>query len=309
MENGNKLLGNGDFKSALQYFSEMLDNNPDHLNAQCGYRIANFWFNRLDILHKKAKDEKYIEQLMNQWEVFEDYTDKYDLQTSEVYPGILRFMHRQVSSILPFLTSEQRSLENQHGILTKIGEIFLQEKDWDYAIQALEAARTLRKDDALILAYLGEAYYQADNNHRAMVMLREAFFINPERIPLHLLNNTPTQKILAEMKESGIKNQDLAEWLPVFGALLGVFTVKRSLSNSQLQDLNRNTMNLEEAYRNNSDHSKILPRLLNHYLWLLDYFFIQDKNNMAISEIVSRVKSLDERVYELLFSTYGLNNH
>lgn len=306
MEEAYKYLSRGQFQDALKHFSSVLDRQPDNDNASAGYRISRFWLNRMNLLKSDNPAESRVEEFIFEWQKFENYAQEYNMNQSASYNALLRYIHRLLTFRLPYLSRELHNRDVSIDSVIKMGELFIQLEDWDSAIQALEAARSVRKEDATLLAYLGEAYYQARQEHKGLVMFREAFFVDAQSIPLDRLQSRPIREALDEMGEAGIQQEDLAEWLPIFGTLLGILNVKRNLDQNQLHELYENTIKLEEAYRNNSAHSMILPRLLNHYLWLLDYFLFQEDDKKARDEIVSRVHSLDPRVHELLLSAYNL---
>lgn len=309
LEESSKLLIKGRFYQGLEIYSRILDKNPHSIQASSGYRICKFWINRQDILERIQFQRHRIKDFIDTWEKYEDFISKYGLRESQAHWSTLIFMHNQLAYLMHHIDEIQVALDHDPGIIRKFGEIFIQLQDWENAIQALESARSLKKDDAATLALLGEAYCQAENFYRGMAMFREAFFLDASSVPLSLIHCPRIREMITEMQEVGIKKEHYVEWMPVFSALYGVFNVKRSLSPHQLEELNRDTIQLEETYRNNRDNAVILPRLLNHYLWLLDYYSVQEEDKLAVGEIVSRLKTLDPRLYQLLIDTYKLENN
>ena len=105
------------------------------------------------------------------------------------------------------------------------------------------------------------------------------------------------------MKENveklGFRQSELAEWIPVYGVLLGVFTVKRELKAVEFARLKQNIYTLENELREVENDSLLLtPRLLNHYFWLIDYYTTQRDSNTKIHEVLLKIKLLDSDIYE-----------
>ncbi len=306
LEEGSRLLIKGNFSAAMDLYSQILDKNPYSSAAEAGYRISRFWMHRRDILEKILNQNRQLKQFIETWEHYEHFTRQHQIRESQAHWSTLIFLHNQLAYLMPHLQEILSALDHDFRLILKFGEIFIHLGDWQNAIQALESARSLKKDDPVILALLGEAYCQENNMYRGLAMFREAFFLDTQKISLEMIQCKVIQDLIAEMRQSGIKEEDMASWLPVFAALYGVFTVKRSLSQMQLEDLNRDTLHLEETYRLNRDHTQILPRLLNHYLWLLDYYYVQEQNKISVGEIINRIKTLDPQLYNLLVATYPL---
>jgi tetratricopeptide (TPR) repeat protein len=304
LDEGVKCLNRGFFQEALVLYNGILNRNPVSHEGEAGYRTTKFWINRLlDVESSENKTGK-IHKIIENWEQYENYAKTHQMDKSRAYFALLGFVHRKLTIALPNMGNIQSLLGNDYRIITRLGEIFLKLEDWHNAVYALESARSLKKEDPYILALLGESYYQTDNIHRALVMLREAFFINPGKVPLKLLKSKPIREMISEMANAGIKPEHQAEWLPIFATLYGIFHIKRGLSRQQLENLNRNTLKLEENFRSSQEHPYLLPRLLNHYIWLLDYYLVQENMPEIGEEILTRIKSLDTKVHEILIKTY-----
>jgi hypothetical protein len=87
--------------------------------------------------------------------------------------------------------------------------------------------------------------------------------------------------------------------------LTDVFYVRRNLNKHQVESLKREVFNLENSLKRLSiddiDATNVIPRLLNKYLWLLDYYEHQNVNTANSDDIRNRLLSLDKDLFEKFF--------
>ena len=100
--------------------------------------------------------------------------------------------------------------------------------------------------------------------------------------------------------------KDIAEWIPIYGFINDVFYVKRNLSAHQVEGIQKDIYNLEVTYQKMNkgqvESSNIVPRLINKYLWLLDYYTLQNYNFDTITEIRERLMNIDRDLFQEYFS-------
>ena len=76
-----------------------------------------------------------------------------------------------------------------------------------------------------------------------------------------------------------------------------IFYVKRNLSAHQVETIQKDIYNLEVTYQKMNkgqvEGSNILPRLINKYLWLLDYYTLQSYNFDNVTQIRDRLVNID----------------
>ena len=90
------------------------------------------------------------------------------------------------------------------------------------------------------------------------------------------------------------------EWIPVYGQLYGVFTVKRKLRPTEIARLKQEIYAKENEIKDPSCQTELLtPRLINLYFWLVDYYLSTNEDVSKFNEIVTRIKILDTEIYEL----------
>jgi hypothetical protein len=81
--------------------------------------------------------------------------------------------------------------------------------------------------------------------------------------------------------------------------------VRRNLNKHQFESLKREVFNLENSLTRLSsddiDATNVIPRLLNKYLWLLDYYAHQNVNAENREEIKNRLLNLDKDLFDDFF--------
>jgi hypothetical protein len=135
--------------------------------------------------------------------------------------------------------------------------------------------------------------------HISKAFFREAFFLNPQNVDLDGMESEMIRRLAAKVKEMGFKSPELVEWVPVYGVLFGVFTVKRELRSIEYGKLRQAIYSLEVELREEPKKKEILmPRLLNRYFWLIDHFICSKESREKIDEVLLKIKELNPAIYE-----------
>ena len=149
-----------------------------------------------------------------------------------------------------------------------------------------------------VLAEMGDCYALCGEERIAKVLFREAFFIEPQKVDLTLLDSELICNLIEKTEALGYSGSVLQEWIPVYGVLYGVFSVKRELRALEIGQLKRSIYSLKNSVREAGDDEKILvPRLINHYFWLIDHYFTVNEDRARINEILLKIKLLDANIY------------
>jgi len=100
-------------------------------------------------------------------------------------------------------------------------------------------------------------------------------------------------------QEKGYREEELREWIPVYGRLWGVFSIKRELKPIEFGRLKQSIFTLETECRGNPRQSALLkPRLINRYFWLIDYYENKREDPDLIEEVLLKIKVTDPEIYE-----------
>jgi hypothetical protein len=107
-----------------------------------------------------------------------------------------------------------------------------------------------------------------------------------------------------KVRDLGYPGGEIAEWIPVWGCIWGVFSVKRELKPVEVGRLKQSVLSLENEYRGQSSklihdrNSALKPRRINRYFWLIDHYEHNRSAMGLVDEIMLKIKFIDPVVYE-----------
>jgi hypothetical protein len=106
-------------------------------------------------------------------------------------------------------------------------------------------------------------------------------------------------RLAGRVRELGYSGQELLEWIPVYGSIFGVFSVKREMKLAELGRLKQSIFTLENEIRGRRGFNSLLvPRLTNRYLWLIDHYENVHEDPALIEEVMLKIKLVCPAVYE-----------
>ncbi len=300
-----QLIEEGDFTGAVNKIDELLSVNPEYPGLAEGYRTAKFWNNRQREIARLDRGKQTADFLMTQWEIFKAYAQEKNLQNSSAYKSAMRYIFFTASENYKTAFQSQESTADNFDLLLNLGLCFLTLGEYRQTVETLEYARSSYRSSARLLSLLAEAYYHTNEIPKSLLLFREAFSINPAEIEMGLLKAKPIQETLVAVAEKKPSAADAREWVPVIGFIEDIFFVKRQLNMQQVEGIRREIYSLEKSYqtlsRERIENSNIAPRLINKYLWMLDYFEFQQYNFESLSEIRSRLMQIDRQLFEEFF--------
>jgi len=172
--------------------------------------------------------------------------------------------------------------------------------NYEEALKYLEQAVQIKREDAQTLAEVADINALLAQTKAAKALFREAFFLDPSKIDIRSLESALIQKLREKVCELGINEEDVCEWIPVYGYLWGVFSVKRELKQTEAGRLKQSIFSLEAEYEANpSRREKLKPRLLNHYFWLIDHYEISREDSSLIEETLLKIKVTAPDIYNI----------
>jgi hypothetical protein len=131
----------------------------------------------------------------------------------------------------------------------------------------------------------------------AKLFFREALLLDPGVIDCAACEAPFVRELAMRIREEGISEDALPYWIPVYGTILGVFTVKRELKPVEIGRLSQSILELEQRYsRNRENRDKAL--LLNRYFWLVDHYSCMKAPKEDIDEVLQKIKLLDPDIFE-----------
>jgi len=190
--------------------------------------------------------------------------------------------------------------KNDPGLLLLTGRCYKGLGNYDAALEYLEQAVHNKKEDAEILAEVADINALLAHAKTAKALFREAFFIDPAKVDLRFLESAFILKLRDKVAQLGYKDSQIMEWIPIYGYLWGVFTVKRELKQMEAGRLKQSIFSLEAEYASNpAKRDFIKPRLLNHYFWLIDYYEMNHEDSSLIEETLLKIKVTDPDIYNM----------
>jgi tetratricopeptide (TPR) repeat protein len=195
---------------------------------------------------------------------------------------------------------KSQSNQNDHGLLLLAGRCYKGLGNYDEALNYLEQAVRLKREDPQTLAEVADVNALLAQTKAAKALFREAFYLDPSKIDISSMESALIQKLRDEVSALGLKGEMLCEWIPVYGYLWGVFSVKRELKQMEAGRLKQSIFLLEAEYNANPARRETLkPRLLNHYFWLIDHYEISREDSSFIDETLLKIQVTDPDIYKI----------
>ncbi len=293
------LLRSGELEQAHAELHRILQralNDPDVLYVLAG---VNFWREKIKIAGGKTSAFEGGEFLVSQWKDFLPFMR----EKGKDRDAVLYALKRCAFSIaLGYYLSLYRedSGSGEPEVYRKAGLCYKALGEYERALALLDRAKDGNRDSAPILAELADCYALCGEMRYAKVFFREAFFKDASKVELCFLESDIIVRLAEQVEAMGYKGEELLEWIPVYGLLFGVFNVKRALRSVEVGKLKQNIFWLKEELKSAPEKKRYLlvPRLINHYFWLIDHLASADNDKAKINEILLEIKLLDKNIYE-----------
>jgi hypothetical protein len=104
---------------------------------------------------------------------------------------------------------------------------------------------------------------------------------------------------LNEEKEIG--DPSFPEWLAVYGTIWGVLDVSRELNPVEYGKLKQSIYALKSEIADGDKKGSLTPRLVNHYLRLIDHYQNSGSDRSSIEEALMNIKLLVPSIYRTYF--------
>ncbi len=290
-----QLLSEGKLDDVQEQALEIMTAYPQDKELEEILAAVHFWKHRQEYFFLQD-DTEGGEELFQEWWKYESFRKENAHTNLKVYQSIKYFVFSRLMEIL--IEVYRLSPFPRKDILLMLGEVFLTLGMTERAIETLEYALSLDRNDEDIGIYilLGNAYADAGEEELASVMYNDAFYLNPAMIELEKITYPPIQKLAQLIKTHGVKRELLAEWIPVYAFAHGTLKNKREMSMRFLQGLRQRITLLEQTIKYDKKAIDVLvPRLINAYLWLLDYHLCQTQAKNNIQAVARKILDIIDR--------------
>jgi tetratricopeptide (TPR) repeat protein len=292
-------LKDGDGDSALAFLQEALKKDYEHPEVLYALKCLAWWLERI----KKLEDfQDPFEQggfLISQWKAFNGFLDRLGQGGDSCLYAMRHFVFSRALNLFQSLLGEGVNQQDP-GLLFLVGRCFKGVGNYDEAIKYLEQASRFRREDSATLSELADVNALLGDFRAAKVLFREAFFLDPQGIDFFFMESGMIIRLRDKVRELGFSGPSLAEWIPVYGCIWGVFSVKRELKPVEAGRLKQDVLTLENELRSLKEGQELVkPRLINRYFWLIDHYeHIRDKGGL-VEQTMMKIKFIDPDVYEL----------
>ena len=293
-------LFSGEFTQSWDSFHDALTINFESVEAKSGMKIAGIWKERKTKLSNILDYFEKGEFLLREYTNFKKkYVPKHFIEMNHGIKSIEQWVFKSAFDCFKKY-GELTNNEKNPDILLKMGCCVKILGDYGNAQELLEEAVNISKDNSAILAQLADVYSLIDEDKHSKLFFREAFFISPREIDLDTIESVMIKKIISELKNKNYSLQELKEWIPVYGTVLGLFYVKKDLKPIEVGKLKQRIYSLRNQISiGDIDKGILTPRLINHYLRLLEHLVAAKGDKNEIDEVLLNIKLFDHNIYNL----------
>ena len=292
------LLKSGELEQANRELTGILQQDLENIEVIYALTSINYWSDKLKKAMTASTGFEKGEYMVSQWKPYTLYIQK---QGNEYEPVLYAIKQCVFTLALRFYQSLYREdgTAQDPELYRKMGLCFKELGDYEKALHLLEQAKDGDKDSPAILAELADCYALCGEVRLSKVLFREAFFQGASQIELYFLESEIVQRLVLQVRALGYTGTEMVEWIPVYGVLYSVFNVKRELRALEFGKLKQAIFALENEIKDASDESRsvLVPRLINHYFWLIDHYVNVNDEKTRINEVLLKIKLLDTDVY------------
>lgn len=291
----NPIIIEGDLTTACKELEGLLAIHYDNTAVVDTLKNCRYWSERFQKLAQMDNVVLQGDYLLEQWLKFLPgkgspswKNDSLDLFSLTVHTKAASLFQEAVDHLHP-----DPALSYRIGVCKKaIG-------DYEAAMDYFEKALSGYREDPDIIALLADCYSLINEEKISKILFREAFFLDPSRVEIRRLESPVIVRLVDYLNELGFSGDILKEWIPVYGVLQQVFNVRREISPLDYGKLRQSIMTMKNRLRENGDRSILVPRLINHYFWLIDYYLMNNQQRSLIDEALMNINLLEPEIYRL----------
>jgi tetratricopeptide (TPR) repeat protein len=284
----------GSFPAAISLLEQALSIDFENADITNALKCANFWLERAEKLEEIGGGYERGGYFLHQWKVFSAFCSRLENISERCLFTLKYYVFGLALENFSLLYNENEI--NDPEILLAMGRCHKARGNFEDAIKFMELAGQQKRDDAVILCELADCYSLVNENRAAKLFFREAFFLDPRAVELSYLESPMIQRLMRKLKAQGVSDQELPEWIPIYGTLYGLFNVKRELRPLELGKLKQTIYQLEKDWQS-EPRDQLIPRIINHYFWLIDHYVSSGEDNERIEEILQKINEIDPKIY------------
>jgi tetratricopeptide (TPR) repeat protein len=292
-----EFLKNGNTIRAKTLVEDALANDLDNAEVIFALRCVNFWAGKL-AEPEGATSEERGDFLLRSWKrfvsfIFDD-SGQFERCMNAMRIGIFS---AALDNFIEALGGHKNPREGE--LYYKAGICHKKLGEYETALSFLSYASTILPSVPAILVETADCYALCGNERAAKVLFRDAFFLGASSVDTSFLDCLMIVRLIKQVEQKGFTGDGLLEWIPVYGVVYGVFNVKRELRPPEASKLKQAIFTLESELKGGTEDTALLvPRLINHYFWLIDHFAAIQGERNSIEETLLKIKLLDVNIYK-----------
>ncbi|MFP3043460.1 tetratricopeptide repeat protein [Treponema primitia] len=304
-------LKTSDAASAIMALEEALRIDYENPEVVYALKCIQWWLDRIKGAEGGVQGSTHLKQsdtyargefILSQWDAFYGFLDRIGEGDSSEYDpchyAIKRFVF---STALQSFEDILGDGINQHDpeLLLRVGRCYKGVGNYEEALKYLEQAVRFKREDGEALSQLADVNALMEETRSAKALFREAFFMDAQKVDIRSMESEMILRLRDRVKAQGYTGRELLEWIPIYGCLYGIFSVKRELKQVELGRLKQSIFTLENAIRGKpEDLDLLIPRLINRYFWLIDHYENVQEDPALIAETLLKIKIYDPAIYE-----------
>lgn len=287
-------------EEALEKLAQALRTDYKQQEALYAFKCLDWWLKRIKDMESTGDSGPYDKGnfLLSRWKNYYGFLDLVGNAFDRCQYAVKHFVYSLALQNFNEVFADG-GMRHDPDLLERLGRCYKGIGNYEDALVYLKQAARLKQEDAATMAVLADVYALLDETKAARALFREAFFMDPQAIDLQNLESDLILALVRRVTDMGHSGAALREWIPVYGALFGVFTVKRELKLAELGRLKQQIFDLENAMRGgHTDENILTPALLNKYFRLMDYYECTNSSPALIDEIKLKIKIIEPVIFE-----------
>lgn len=297
------LIEKGKTSEAKQILAEALEYNFDSEELDFAHWCCSYWD---DFIRRLPGLDQYEqgESLINRWKAFKIDIDRrkkiFPKAVHAVQKGVFTLAFNAYSSISANKNAFDMNSFQKAEINRMMGLCCKKLGKYEVALNYFAEANKAFPSSAAILSEMADCFALCGEDKKAKVLFREAFFIDAQKVEIEFLDSELICSLIEQVKAKGYTGAALKEWIPVFGVLYGVFNMKRELKSHEAARLRQEIYAKENELKNpTNDASILVPKLINMYFWLIDYYVRSGEGAGRINECLLQIRVHNESIYKM----------
>jgi tetratricopeptide (TPR) repeat protein len=291
-------LNASDMVGAYRVLEEALKHYYEEPELIYGLKCLKWWLSKLERLEDFKDSYDRGGYLLSQWRAFYGFLDRIGEDFDRCRYALKRFVFSAALESFQDLLGDGVN-QFDPGLLLQVGRCYKGVGNYEAALKYLAQAGRFKREDGETLSELADVHALLEETRAAKVLFREAFYLDPQGVDLRSMESEMILRLRNKVMGLGYELPELAEWIPIYGSLFGVFSIRRELKPVELGRLKQSVYALETEFRSAPERASLIkPRLLNRYFWLIDHYENGGEHPALVEETMLKIKLIDPMVYD-----------